>query len=216
MAFTYADWQRRISKRNDITGMLTHLTRPNSHNLSSMTEDQLNIASVDNLIKILEDKKIIGSSTASGFIIGNKRAVCFQDAPLQGIIQNVENEIENRLNKKTNKVRYCGNGLIFSKYYVFGKGGRPVIYDITDEAKAYLPIEQHWRIVNLQLTTSPPKTIDWTHEREWRLSEDFDFGYELTHIVLYNKMSYDHFKENCPKHILDEIHGITILKSIIM
>ncbi len=91
MAFTFSDWKERISKRSDITGMLTHLTRPSVIS-NQMNEKEINRASIDNLLCILKDKCINGSTTQSGFIVGNTPAVCFQDAPLYGIIQNIENE----------------------------------------------------------------------------------------------------------------------------
>lgn len=213
MAFTFSDWKKRISRRNDITGMVTHLTRSNKQYNEKPSEDDINRDGVDNLIKILEDKKLKGGN---GFIVGHTPAVCFQDAPLVGIIQNVENEIENRIQNQYYRIRYCGVGLCFSKYYVYRKGGRPVIYDNTEEATKYLPEDEHWRIVNLQLTVEPPVTIDWTHEREWRIPNEFEFEYNLTHVILYDKDSYDYFRQKCDKKIIDELHGITILKSMIM
>jgi hypothetical protein len=216
MAFTFTDWKNRISKRNDITGMLTHLTKPKEVYGMNLSESDINKRAIDNLISILVEKMIKGSNTKSGFIIGDTPAVCFQDAPLHGIIQNVENEIANRLQNKSNKIRYCGNGLLFSKFYAYGKGGRPVIYDMSSDAKKYLPPDQYWRIVNLQLSAEPSIIIDWTHEREWRVPNNFEFEYDLTHIVVYDKETYDYFKEKCDDEILNKLHGITILKSILM
>jgi len=216
MGFTFNDWKERISKRSDITSMLTHLTRPNNEFNDIENESEINRASVDNLIKILNDKCINGSNTSSGFIIGDTPAVCFQDAPLYGIIQNVQNEIDSRKQGKSSKIRYTGNGLLFSKFYVYGKCGRPVIYDRSVDAKRYLPKEQYWKIVNLELTVTPSKTIDWSHEREWRVPNSFKFTYDLTHIILYDKESYDYFLSKCDSSILKELHGITILKSILM
>ena len=50
--------------------------------------------------------------------------------------------------------------------------GRPVIYDKTISAKKYLPENEWWRIVNLDLSDED-RFIDWTHEREWRVPNDF-------------------------------------------
>lgn len=216
MGFKYVDWVNRISKRMDITSMLTHLTRPQEKFKDIKDESKINLESVKNLIKILKDKTLYGSSTESGFIVGNRKAVCFQDAPLYGIIQNVENEINNRKNSTNNKIRYSGNGLLFSKFYIYERNGRPVIYDKTEEVKSYLPENQYWRIVNFQLTVTPPKTIDWTHEREWRVPGDLEIDYDRTHVVLYDKDAYDYFIKNCDDEIKKQIHGITILKSILM
>lgn len=213
--FEYTDWLDRIKKRSDITGMLTHLTKP-IHEPSTLDQKCITQESVKTLIKILQDRTIVGSTTKSGYIIGDKPAVCFQDAPLYGIIQNIENERLYSKAIKSKKVRYTGNGLLFSKYYVYGKGGRPVIYDDSAEAKKYIDPSQHWRIVNLKLLTKDNITIDWTHEREWRLAGNFDFIYENTHVVVEDKYAYDYFVDNCSDEILEQIHGITILRSLLM
>lgn len=54
---------------------------------------------------------------------------------------------------------------------MYKKGGRPVIYDQTIEAKKYLPESQHWRIVNFDLSNDD-RLVDWTHEREWRVPDE--------------------------------------------
>lgn len=81
MGIDFEQWQRRIASRSDLTGRLTHLTRPQGDISESISFEELNLQAVDNLIKILQDQRINGSSQ-QGYIIGEKRAVCFQDAPL--------------------------------------------------------------------------------------------------------------------------------------
>jgi hypothetical protein len=202
--------------RTDITSMVTHLTKPFKVNVEGINEDDINVMAVDNLIKILADKKINGSNTESGFIIGKTSAVCFQDAPFSGIIQNVEYEKQRRLDEKDKKIRYCGIGLAFSKFYAFSQGGRPVIYEETKKAKEILPKDEYWRIVNFHIHPDDTNIIDWTHEREWRAPVEFKFDLELAHVVLYDKVCWDYFYDKCPKEILNEIHGITMLKSFLM
>ena len=106
--------------------------------------------------------------------------------------------------------------MAFGKFYIFDNHGRPVFYEETDKAKQLLPEQEHWRIVNLQLYPRNPKIVDWTHEREWRLPGDFEFRYDYTHVVLYDKACWDYFHKNCPPEIIKSIHGITIIKSILM
>ena len=78
MSYTKKEWARRIADRSDISTGLVHLTRPTN-----------TMRIEDILLKILFEKKLIGSSTEKGFICGSRRAVCFQDAPLYSICQNV-------------------------------------------------------------------------------------------------------------------------------
>ena len=87
--------------------------------------------------KILTERKIVGSNK-NGFIIGNERAVCFQDIPLYGVCQNTFHEQENRA-ELGGSIRYNPIGLTFEKEYVFLKGGRPVLYEQKDIAKEIMP-----------------------------------------------------------------------------
>jgi hypothetical protein len=50
------------------------------------------VEAVDVLIQILKSKKINGSTTKPGFIIGSDKAVCFQDAPINELAQNLLHE----------------------------------------------------------------------------------------------------------------------------
>ncbi|WP_442601803.1 DUF2971 domain-containing protein [Paenibacillus sp. KN14-4R] len=213
--YTFQDWKLRIASRIDITGMVTHLTKPKNYS-KDMTEDEINKTSIDTLIKILSEQRIVGSTTQSGFICGNIPAVCFQEVPLYSLAQNVEYEKQNRILGKTNKIRYCGNGLAFSKFYIYDRSGRPVIYEKREAAQEFLPENQFWRIVNLNISVDDPKIIDWTHEREWRIPNELIFELDIVHVILYDKVSLDYFNKACPNEIKEKIYGITILKSIFM
>lgn len=215
MAFDYEQWKARVANRSDITGMVTHLTKPSSEG-PFVGESEINEAATANLIKILEEETLIGSTTDKGFIVGQTPAVCFQDAPLYGLIQNVEHEYQRRQGNPYEKLRYFGVGLAFSKWYVFTKGGRPVFYEKTVDAKNVLPKSEHWRIVNFNIEMGGATCVDWTHEREWRLPGNFSFERRFCHVLLYDKHSWDFFLEHCPPEILNEIYGITVLKSIMM
>ncbi|MCL7748749.1 DUF2971 domain-containing protein [Halalkalibacter alkaliphilus] len=164
MPFTKQDWIDRIKTRMDITGMVTHLTKPSKDlDLTDMDFNEINLKAVDNLIQILKDKRINGSTTKTGFITGSTPAVCFQDAPLSGLIQNILHEQERRKKNPKEKLRYCGVGLSFLKPFIYKKDGRPVIYDESSTAKSYLTSSDHWRIVRFNLSNSS-NYIDWTHE----------------------------------------------------
>ncbi len=91
-----------------------------------------------------------------------------------------------------------------------------MFYEKTGDAKRMLSEAEHWRIVNLNIEMGGSVCIDWTHEREWRLPNDFAFERKFAHVLLYDKKSWDYFLESCPPEILHEIYGITVLKSIIV
>lgn len=73
----FNEWSNRYKNRNDISSRLTHLTKESTERDAFQT-----------LLKILDDKVINGSTTETGFIIGNKPAVCLQEAPLNAIAEN--------------------------------------------------------------------------------------------------------------------------------
>ncbi|MEH7043424.1 DUF2971 domain-containing protein [Bacillus thuringiensis] len=196
-------WRKRTKERSDITGHLTHLTRIESNSKEA----------IDKLIKMLKEKKVLGSKPNQGFIVGDNPAVCLQEAPLYGVCQNVYHEQQNRMNLG-GKRRYDALGLSFSKRYVYEKGGRPVFYEKTDIAKEILPRSEWWRIVNFNLSDEN-KIIDWTHEREWRVKGEFEFELSEVYVLLLNQGFYQYFIENIDKDTLKQLKGVIVLQPIL-
>ncbi|WP_260870117.1 hypothetical protein [Bacillus cereus] len=122
MGYTFEQWRERYSQRSDISSYLVHLTRPIFNK-----EGETIKTSIDVLNEILTSKKLIGSTTQKGYIVGKNKAVCFQDMPLQSVCQNVLFEELRTEDKK--KRRYVPIGIAFPKTYVYQKGGRPVMYE---------------------------------------------------------------------------------------
>lgn len=205
MPYTLKNWKERIASRSDLTGHLIHLTR--GANINGQE-----VSSLDILIKILLEQRLIGSSTKSGFICGNRKAVCFQDTPIYQLTQNIYSEQEYRNQNPNAKLRYVGIGLMFTKTYIYNNGGRPVIYDKTEEAKTYLPSQEWWRIVKLELNDES-NIIDWTHEREWRLPDDFNFKLEEVTVILPNTNTYKNFILRC--RAIEEVDILTTIKGIV-
>lgn len=207
------DWGKRISRRSDISMGLVHLTKGN---------DKLNSFQV--LMKILKEQKLIGSTNQTingvprGFICGNEPVVCFQDVPLFSLSENILLEQQMHSDTPTAPIRYTAFGLRFDKRYIFQKGGRPVIYEKTEVAKKFLPNDEYWRIVKLDLD-NVDNIIDWTHEREWRIKGDFSFDLNEVEILLSDQDSVNKFYKYCEKedmlHIFKEIKGIITLKSLV-
>lgn len=205
MGYTIGKWNKRFTNRSDITATLTHLTR------EQVNEDGRLLSSIDILLKILNERKIIGS-TKKAFIHGEYSAVCFQDAPTYGIGQNILHEEEHR-KELGGKIRYSANGLIFLKRYVYKKGGRPVFYEKLEIAKRILPQEEWWRIVSYDLDDKD-NIIDWTHEREWRVKGDFEFELPQVYILLRNSNEYNEFVDKADEEIIKSIAGITSITPI--
>ena len=201
---------KRMAERSDLTSNVVHLTR-------GAGEDGKSPDAVNVLPKILRERKINGSTTNSGFIVGDQPAVCFQDAPLYHVAQNIHaEELFRGTNGKT-KVRYVGVGIMFPKTYVYRMGGRPVFYEKKDVAKQLLPKGEHWRIVNYDLSMDDAFT-DWTHEREWRVRDEFEFSLDKATIILSCHKAYSLFIKRCSKDenkgILERIHGLVNLGAV--
>ncbi len=206
MGYTADNWKARIAQRNDLTTGLVHLTR-----------DQGNTSALDVLLKILVERKLIGSEPTTGFIVGSNPAVCLQEAPIYSLAQNIYTEQEYRKENEKAKIRYLGFGLQFSKRFIYMKRGRPVIYDKTQDAKSYLPSSEWWRIVNFDLNDEKA-IIDWSHEREWRVPGNLTFALSDVSVVLPNSGAYRKFVEKCEEKkelkILSSVNGIVQLGMI--
>lgn len=205
------EWRKRISQRSDFSAGLVHLTKSKKINNESYSALEI-------LMKILIEQKLEGSTTESGFICGDIPAVCFQDIPLYSVCENIL--YEQKLKKEMNRsnYRYTGFGLRFSKDYIYRKGGRPVIYDNTNEAKRYLTEDNHWRIVNFNLSNKD-KIIDWSHEREWRVPGYLSFELNEVEVLIHNYDSYKKFIKLCrdykDKDILYEVKSVIVMPSLL-
>jgi hypothetical protein len=211
MGYTINSWKERMAGRSDITSRLTHLTKQNQES---------KLSTLDILFKILDEGTIVGSEPGKepGFIVGSTPAVCFQEAPLYSMGQNVYYEQEIVKEKKANgvknpKIRYIACGLSFEKPYCYKKGARPVLYEKTDDAKKILPANEYWRIVNFDLENEN-NIIDWTHEREWRVPGNFEFEIEEVTIIVPNHNLYREFIKRDNKEYAKRVKGIINLASV--
>lgn len=205
MPYTKESWKRRYSERSDLSTSLVHLTKAPS-----------NTRLVGVMFKILVERTLRGSTTDKGFIVGKNRAVCFQDAPVHSVAQNCWFEQKLRENKEQVKKRYVPSGFLFHKQLIYKKGGRPVIYDRTSEAKQYLPEDEWWRIVNFDISDDD-SFIDWTHEREWRLKGDFKFNLRDVTLLFTKPSTYRRFIALCDEHdkpLYKEVAGVIVTEQV--
>ena len=149
----------------------------------------------ENLVKILEGKTLKAGSLPW---TGNP-AVCFTECPWSSLLAHVGH--------------YSAFGLGFTKPHVFAAGGGPAYYVRADHWE-----KQHWdNHVRTFVTPFWPayrpqsekfkkqlggKSIDFAHEREWRVPHDFTFEYEQVQFVVlpgYEEMA------RFPKELKDAV-----------
>lgn len=131
---------------------------PSAPMLAHFTRASGKTSALDNLLWILEDKVVRGSTR---MLLGGQHGVCLFDAP--------PHELGHLLTPR-NRRRYEPFGIAVDKRYAFSMGARPVIYMPSEEAAGILDDDEMWRVVSIDMTRNPP--IDWTFEREWRVLGD--------------------------------------------
>lgn len=150
---------REPVRRPDFNQSVVHLTRERRE-----FEDPLGLK-VKSIVPAFDVlKEIIKSGViraGSGYIKGNREAVCFSEIPLSSVHEFAKPATEDG-------ARYRFYGVALSKRTVFGLGGRPVIY-IPDQEGDWIPEEQKWRQVRFEYDV-----VDFTHEREWRVPGDVE------------------------------------------
>ncbi len=149
----------------------------------------------DNIASILNDKFI----RAGKLPWTNLPAVCFTECPWPSLIKHAES--------------YSPYGLGFTKPHIFAAGGGPAYYVRADHFK-----KQQWDSHVLALATPfwpdyrpealrgaqhlGGKTIDYSHEREWRVPHQFLFEHsDIQFVVLRSYEDMARF----PKPLKDAI-----------
>ena len=121
---------------------------------------------------------IPGYSFRSGktTIFGGKPVLCATEMPIYSFARYVRDRNESKM--------ASAYGVAFLKKDFFSAGGRPVIYGLTTTDVKYiensstkriinpsiLPLKEQYRYVSYNPSGNP--WIDWSHEREWRWSND--------------------------------------------
>lgn len=148
-----------FNSRPDLSPYLIHLTK------NSAKDD--GISAYENLVSILIEGEILGSTTGKGMIKGNRPAACFMDVPLSSLKYVLTPE-----NSDPQKPRYEPYGIAVTKRFGYKKGCRPVLYLSNDETKKLaIPSDELWRVVRFEVSTKG--WVSWLHEREWRCPGPF-------------------------------------------
>ena len=143
----------RALPRDDLSQWLLHLCK---HSVTPPGQP------IEVLQKILGEGKITASRSEHITKYDPAGVVSFYDVPPQNWKELID----------TNPNGRRGFGLVFAKNVLWFLGARPAIY--TDNPNDSWPDTQKYRLINTDLNKQP-NPVDWTHEREWRFREDFQF-----------------------------------------
>lgn len=154
--------------RDDLSDRLVHLTKGDDP-FSTFT-------------KILNERALLGGD---GFIKGKHRCVCFSEAPLSKLPQILSTPHET--------VKYRPYGFVFTKRWVFEKGGRPVIYQPDPDYDLLPQSKQH---LHVRFWLSSRYNVDHTWEREWRVKTDrLDFTPDEVTLLIPTRTVSDALKK---------------------
>jgi len=139
-------------------------------------------------VKILDGKKIL----ATPMPWTDKRAVAFTECPWGSLLAHAK--------------QYSGFGIGFRKAQLFESGGGPAIYmraDLFEKQKEFksqshptwqgfhpdiysfvTPFSPEYAPADYKKTNLKGKTVDYTHEREWRVPGDFSFTLSQVQFVI--------------------------------
>jgi hypothetical protein len=183
--------------RPDFSNYLAHFTtgrRPVSRKVGNPTIGLTKgKTAYDRLISILQQQKIV----ASKLPWTGRQAACMTECPWSSLIGH----------SKT----YSEYGIGFNKAFVFATGGGPVYYvrkdhwdkqDWDDHIKTFVtPFWPEYRSDKLKKSIGFG-TVDYSHEREWRVPHDLLFEY--SHIEFVIVKSYEDMAK-FPKALKDKI-----------
>ena len=173
-----------IMSKPDFSNYLAHFTKDSvCVNEGNVLDDRYcKMSAKDKLISILRERVIYMSTMPWT----SSEAVCFTECPWTSFIEHSKS--------------YSPYGVGFSKKFIFGKHGSPAFYLRSDiflrlknEKKGNVLLNENvdYLISPFQPSYMPPriktklnKTVDYTHEREWRMNENLKFDYKNIEFVV--------------------------------
>ncbi len=187
--------------RPDFSNFLVHFTtngNPKGGSKDNPVGDISDMSAYDRLIAILNEKTI----RASSMPWTGAKAVCFTECPWASLLAHTE--------------VYSPYGIGFSKRIVFSKHGGPAIYMRTDLFRRqkkkgafdeYIwpfitPFSPSYRPYAMRKTTYDIGDCDYTHEREWRTPNSFQFEYkDIEFIILDSHSDMENFPDELKEAI---------------
>lgn len=182
--------------RPDQSNYLAHFTKNGKE--FNLDEDVSHLDSVpvnkmsarDKLVAILKERKIRSSKVPWT----NQSVVCFTECPWSSLLRHAQ--------------AYSPYGIGFTKKLVYSRKGNPVFYvnpyiyqkedwdaDVYPFVTPFVPLYASDNIKKQQPFNG--KSIDYSHEREWRVVKDFPFQYQnIRFVILDNIQDLEYIPED--------------------
>ena len=188
--------EHNMENRPDFSDYLIHFTKgikPCVDKGNPATTFAKGKSAQERLFSILKQRTI----KASVLPWVKKEAVCFTECVWGSLLSHAQ--------------KYSPYGIGFTKKYIFNNGGNPIFY-----VRPHLYESQQWDD-NVHIFTSPflpdysdekmrstphAKRVDYTHEREWRLSHELHFNYcDIAFIILKSHKDLEKLPQTLIKKI---------------
>lgn len=185
--------EKQLDRKNrpDFSEYLSHFTKSGEFCHVKQTDEVdafRKMTALERLCSILEMKKIITSIMPWT----NTPGVCFTECPWSGLL--------------THTQHYSSYGVGFTKEFIYRNNGAPVFYMRKKFMNALERFIKDKKVLQEILAMATPyspsfetssmrkqiKLVDYTHEREWRMSSNLNFDYQdIEFIIIEKHEDYD-------------------------
>lgn len=167
--------------RPDISNYLAHFSADRApivtDDSDNPTSQFAGMSALERLISILNERRIYASTLPWV----NRRAVSFTECPWSSLLDHAQ--------------RYSPYAVGFNKPLIFAAGGGPAYYVRADhyslqnwDARMLTFVTPFWPAYRPRTLRTPDHlhgtTVDYSHEREWRVPHDFTFTLERVEFVV--------------------------------
>lgn len=189
--------QKQLNRRNrpDFSNYLSHFTKDGDFCHTEQSDDVADfrkMTALQRLCSILE-KKVIKTSIMPWT---NTQGTCFTECPWSSLLIHTQ--------------QYSSYGIGFTKEFIYKNGGAPVFYmrkKFMNVLKRAIKNKKALSYILAMATPFSPtyetrsmrmqiKLVDYTHEREWRMTADLKFTYQdISFIIIKKHEDYDFLPE---------------------
>lgn len=218
MAKNNIDKQLNRKNRPDFSEYLSHFTKDGDFCHIEQTDDMdafRKMTAFERLCSILKMKEI----KTSIMPWTNTPGLCFTECPWSSLLMHTK--------------QYSPYGIGFTKEFIYKNNGAPVFYMRKKFMNALTRSIKDKKVLTEILAMSTPyspsfetksmreqiKLVDYTHEREWRMSSNLHFHYQdIKFIIIKNHEDYDllpqEFRDNYDRNRIIVMNNYRLVEEL--